>query len=120
MTAIRSAERVAGMAERLVAIELMVAAQAVDLRRVKDQVQAGELQGARDDLIALLRVVDNEAMADLVTRGILEIDGIADSETLVAFRVHSKFDLATIFDVDSDTAPDTSAEMTAVPDSEQS
>lgn len=56
------------------------------------------------DLIALLRVADNEAMADLVTRGILEIDGIADSETLVAFRVHSKFDLATIFDVGADQA----------------
>ena len=56
------------------------------------------------DLIALLRVSDNEAMADLVTRGILEIDGIAESETLVAFRVHSKFDLATIFDVGADSA----------------
>jgi len=56
------------------------------------------------DLIALLRVPDNEAMARLVTSRILEVEGIQDSETLLAFRVHSKFDLATIFDLDSNKA----------------
>jgi DNA-binding Lrp family transcriptional regulator len=56
------------------------------------------------DLIALLRVPTNEAMADLVTREILEVQGIESSETLLAFRVHSKFDLETIFDIDSEQA----------------
>ncbi len=56
------------------------------------------------DLIALLRVPSNEAMADLVTRSILEVDGITSSETLVAFRVHSNFDLETIFDIDTEEA----------------
>lgn len=56
------------------------------------------------DLIALLRVPDNETMARLVTSRILEVDGIVESETLLAFRVHSKFDLATIFDLDVDQA----------------
>jgi DNA-binding Lrp family transcriptional regulator len=56
------------------------------------------------DLIALLRVPSNEAMADLVTRNILEVDGIDHSETLLAFRVHSKFDLATMFELGSEKA----------------
>lgn len=56
------------------------------------------------DLIALCRCRNNEEMADLVTRGILEIDGIVRSETLVAFRTHSRFDLASLFDVDTEQA----------------
>lgn len=56
------------------------------------------------DLIALLRTKDNESMAELVTRGILEVDGIVSSETLVAFRSFSKFDLAELFDVGSESA----------------
>jgi len=56
------------------------------------------------DLIALLRTKDNESMADLVTRGILEVDGIVNSETLVAFRSFSKFDLAELFDVGTESA----------------
>lgn len=56
------------------------------------------------DLIALLRVPSNEAMADLVTEQILEVDGIESSETLLAFRVHSKFDLENIFEIDTEEA----------------
>lgn len=56
------------------------------------------------DLIALLRTKDNESMAELVTRGILEVDGIVSSETLVAFRSFSKFDLAELFDVGTESA----------------
>ena len=56
------------------------------------------------DLIALLRTKDNEEMAELVTRGILEVDGIVSSETLVAFRSFSKFDLAELFDVGTESA----------------
>ena len=56
------------------------------------------------DLIALLRTKDNEEMAELVTRGILEVDGIVNSETLVAFRSFSKYDLAELFDVGTESA----------------
>jgi DNA-binding Lrp family transcriptional regulator len=56
------------------------------------------------DLIAMIRVPNNEAMAELVTGSILEVDGITESETLLAFRVHSKFDLAGLFDVDEEQA----------------
>lgn len=56
------------------------------------------------DLIALLRSRTNEEMADLVTRHVLEVDGITRSETLMAFRTHSKFDLASLFDVKTESA----------------
>lgn len=56
------------------------------------------------DLIAMLRSETNEEMADLVTRQVLDVDGIVRSETLMAFRTHSKFDLASLFDMKSESA----------------
>lgn len=49
------------------------------------------------DLVAIVRVGDNEALADLVTRNLLKIDGITRSETLIAFKVFSKHDLERMF-----------------------
>jgi DNA-binding Lrp family transcriptional regulator len=54
------------------------------------------------DLIAMIRVKDNEALADLVTQRILLVEGIERSETLLAFKVFSKFDLETIFSTGSE------------------
>ena len=51
----------------------------------------------RVDLVAIVRVKDNEALADLVTRHMLPIAGITRSETLIAFRVFSKHDLERMF-----------------------
>jgi DNA-binding Lrp family transcriptional regulator len=53
----------------------------------------------RYDLVAVVRVPTNEAMADLVTSGLLAIDGITRTETLPAFRAHSRHDLETMFDL---------------------
>ena len=49
------------------------------------------------DLVAILRVSINDALATLVTGKIRSIRGIADSETLIGFRVHSKHDLERLF-----------------------
>lgn len=49
------------------------------------------------DLVAIIRVADNEQLAKLVTEKIRAIDGIEKSETLIAFRVYSKHDLESIF-----------------------
>ena len=58
-----------------------------------------------EHLSKALEEPSNEAqLAELVTRGILEVDGILSSETLVAFRSFSKFDLAELFDVGSESA----------------
>ncbi len=51
------------------------------------------------DLVAIIRVSDNEQLAHLVTEKIRALDGIEKSETLIAFRVYSKHDLDNIFSI---------------------
>ena len=51
------------------------------------------------DLTAIIRVKDNEGLADLVTNRMLKIDGITKSETLIAFKVYSKHDLDAMFSI---------------------
>jgi DNA-binding Lrp family transcriptional regulator len=53
----------------------------------------------RYDLVAILRVPHNEALADLVTGEMLQADGIIDSETLISFKVHSQHDLEAMFEI---------------------
>ncbi len=57
----------------------------------------------RYDLVALLRVPDNEAMADLVTSKILNIPNIERTETLLAFKAYSRRDLEAMFSVGFET-----------------
>lgn len=54
------------------------------------------------DLAAIIRARDNEHLADLVTNRLLKEDGILKSETLIAFRVHSRHDLEAMFSIGSD------------------
>jgi DNA-binding Lrp family transcriptional regulator len=51
----------------------------------------------RYDLAAVLRVPDNDSLADLVTSQMLQVEGITHSETLIAFKVFSRHDLETMF-----------------------
>lgn len=51
------------------------------------------------DLVAILRVSNNEALADLVTSKMLQIEGIIDSETLISFKAFSKHDLEAMFSI---------------------
>jgi DNA-binding Lrp family transcriptional regulator len=51
----------------------------------------------RYDLVAIIRVPDNDSLADLVTSQMLLVEGISDSETLIAFRVFSRHDLESMF-----------------------
>lgn len=53
----------------------------------------------RYDLIAIIRVPSTEQLAGLVTGHMLKIDGIRDTETLVAFRTYSRHDLETMFSI---------------------
>jgi len=53
--------------------------------------------GGQYDLVAILRVADNEALADLVTEHMLKVEGITYSETLIAFRAFSRHDLESMF-----------------------
>ena len=51
------------------------------------------------DLVAVARVKDNAAVADVVTHHMLKIDGIIRSETLISFRIFSRYDLDRIFSI---------------------
>ena len=53
----------------------------------------------RYDLVAILRLPNNAALADLVTARMLQVNGILDSETLISFKVYSKHDLESMFEI---------------------
>jgi DNA-binding Lrp family transcriptional regulator len=56
----------------------------------------------RVDLAAVIRVIDNEALAHIVTNQMLTIPGITRTETLIAFRVFSRHDLEQMFSIGAD------------------
>jgi DNA-binding Lrp family transcriptional regulator len=53
----------------------------------------------RHDLAVIVRVKDNDRLADVVTKDIRKIEGIESSETLIAFRVYSRHDLERMFSI---------------------
>jgi len=55
--------------------------------------------GGRFDLIAIIRVKENDQLAEIVTGHLLKIEGIKTSETMIAFKVYSKHDLEQMFSI---------------------
>ncbi|HYA86193.1 MAG TPA: Lrp/AsnC ligand binding domain-containing protein [Nitrospirota bacterium] len=53
----------------------------------------------RYDLAVIIRVQDNDQLAEVVTSHMLKVEGILTSETLVAFRAHSRHDLESMFSI---------------------
>ena len=51
------------------------------------------------DLIAIVRVESNDALAELVTNHLLKIEGITKTDTVLAFRAYSRHDLDAMFSV---------------------
>lgn len=49
------------------------------------------------DLVAVARVKDNDDLAALVTDKMCDIDGIAATETMLAFKAFSRHDLDAMF-----------------------
>lgn len=54
------------------------------------------------DLIAMVRVKDTEAVADVVTEQINKVRGVRKTETHIAFRAYSKHDLESAFSLGLD------------------
>jgi DNA-binding Lrp family transcriptional regulator len=54
------------------------------------------------DLVVMARTRDNDGLADLVTNRLLRETGVVRSETLIAFRVHSRYDLEHMFSLGMD------------------
>lgn len=72
--------------------------------------QLVEIQGVSEvysvsgqyDLIAIIRVKQNEDLADVVTEHIRKIEGIQRTETMLAFRAYSRHDLEGMFAIGMD------------------
>ena len=45
------------------------------------------------DIVAVVRVRDHEDLEDVVTHRLVQLDGILDTRTLIAFRAFSRHDL---------------------------
>jgi DNA-binding Lrp family transcriptional regulator len=54
------------------------------------------------DLIAIARVKRHEQLNDLVTEHVAALDGILNTETLIAFRSFARKDLGLLWDVGAD------------------
>jgi DNA-binding Lrp family transcriptional regulator len=54
------------------------------------------------DLVALVRTENNEQLADLVSTEIGKIDEIVTTQTMIAFKTFSKFDLDSMFSIGMD------------------
>ncbi len=49
------------------------------------------------DLVAIVRVADNDGLAGLVTRKLVTVNDILSTETMLAFRAYSRHDLESMF-----------------------
>ena len=53
----------------------------------------------RYDLAAIVRGKNNESLEELITNHLLKVEGIVKSETLIAFRAYSRYDLERMFNM---------------------
>jgi DNA-binding Lrp family transcriptional regulator len=54
------------------------------------------------DIVAIARVKEHEDLNDLVTEHIGELEGIENTETLIAFKTFAKKDLGLLWDIGVD------------------
>jgi DNA-binding Lrp family transcriptional regulator len=54
------------------------------------------------DMVAIARIREHDELNDLVTEGIAALDGIENTETLIAFKTFSKKDLGLLWDIGVD------------------
>ena len=53
----------------------------------------------RYDLVAIIRVKNNEQIADTITGKFSKLEGITSTETLIAFNTFSRHDLELMFSI---------------------
>ena len=54
------------------------------------------------DLVAIVRVAQHEDLARAIPAGIATVEGVAQTETLIAFQVYSSHDLERMFSLGFD------------------
>ena len=53
------------------------------------------------DLVVVVRVKNNDGLADLVTKRMAALPGIRQTETMLAFRAYSRHDIEGMFSIGS-------------------
>lgn len=51
------------------------------------------------DIVAVVRVANNDELADLVTKRLLTVDAIVKTETMLAYKAYSRHDLEAMFNI---------------------
>ena len=51
------------------------------------------------DLVAIVRVRNNDGLAHLVTNKMIEVEGILDTQSMLAFKAYSRHDLDNMFTI---------------------
>lgn len=72
-----------------------VAQQIVDMENVTEVFSVA----GRYDLVIIIRTKDNEGIAEFVTNSLTKISGIEATETLLAFKAFSRYDLEYMFSI---------------------
>jgi len=67
-----------------------------------DGVQEVFSVAGRVDLVAIVKVARNEQLADVISDRMRHLEGIVDSETMIAFRAYSKQELEAGFELGLD------------------
>lgn len=82
-----------------------------ETRRVPDLAdQIAEMAGVEEvfsvagrfDLVAVVKVARNEDLADVISNKMRRLDGIVETETMIAFRAYSKQELEAGFELGLD------------------
>ena len=72
-------------------------------------VEISEMQGVtevfsvsgRFDLVAIIRLRENDELAELITEKMTRIEGITNTESMIAYKMLSKLDIAGMFELGS-------------------
>lgn len=56
----------------------------------------------RHDLVAIVKVAQNDDLADVISDKMRHLEGIVETETMIAFRAYSKKELEAGFDLGLD------------------
>lgn len=70
---------------------------ATEVAGIEGVAETYSVSGKRD-VVAIVRVTEWERIAEVVTEGIADVDGIEETETMVAFRVYSDRELAAAYE----------------------
>jgi DNA-binding Lrp family transcriptional regulator len=71
---------------------------AQELLKIKGVAEVYSIAGDWD-LAIIIRVADNDGLADVVTNHMLQLDSIERTKTMLGFRAYSNYDLDRMFSI---------------------